>query len=45
MGEAVNKIIKEYKDTWKRPPRRTELIHCLDFVCGPLELTSENMEE
>ena len=40
MGPAVDKIVKEYETTWGRPPRRTELIGCLDFVCGPKELAA-----
>lgn len=40
MGPAVDKIIKEYEKVWKRKPNRTELIGCLDFVCGPKSLNN-----
>lgn len=40
MGPAVDAITKEYESSWDRQPTRTELIGCLDFVCGPKKLAA-----
>jgi len=41
MGPAVDRIIAEYKEAWKRPPSFEELVGILKFVTGPMELSGK----
>jgi len=44
LGDAMDKVVKEYQNTWGRPPYKEEVVAAFNFVTNGLDLAEAKVE-